>query len=110
MISFDDFLKVDMRVGRIVQAKRNPKARKPAFALRIDFGEDLGVLDSSAQLTENYDEHELVGRQVIAVVNFPTKRVAGVESRVLVLAAVCEEAGTVLLVPERDVALGTRIL
>lgn len=108
-IDFEDFLKVELRIGIISAAKLNPKARKPAFALEIDFGE-VGVKRSSAQLTENYSAEELIGRQVMAVMNFPPKRVAGVKSEVLILAAVCPEKGTVLLSPDQDVGLGVRIL
>ena len=108
-ITFEDFLKVDMRVGKIIDAQINKKAIKPAFALKIDFG-NLGVKDSSAQITENYTAENLVGQQVIAVVNFPPKKVAGVKSEVLVLAAVCPNNGTVLLQPISEVRLGTRIL
>ena len=110
MIEFDDFLKVDMRVGEIVSARPNEKALKPAYVLEIDFGAELGFKQSSAQICANYTIDELIGRQVIAVVNFPPKRVAGIRSEVLVLAAVCAEQGTVLLQPERGVVKGQRIL
>ncbi len=110
MIEFDDFLKVDMRVGQIIGARLNEKALKPAYVLEIDFGAELGVKQSSAQICANYAAAELIGRQVVAVVNFPAKRVAGVRSEVLVLAAVCAEHGTVLLQPERTVRTGQRIL
>lgn len=107
-ITFDDFLKVDIRTGIVLEARPNPKARKPAYVLKIDFGR-LGVKTSSAQLTENYEADELVGKQVIAVVNFPPKRIAGVKSEVLVLGAVSDNAGTVLLETERAVEPGTPI-
>lgn len=107
-IEFPDFIKVDIRTGTIVQAQLNPKAKKPAYVLTVDFGA-LGVKTSSAQLTENYAAHDLVGKQVIAVVNFPPKRVAGVVSEVLVLAAVSETYGTVLLEPGMRVENGVRI-
>lgn len=108
-ISFDDFLEVDLRVGHVRSARANPAARRPAYVLEIDFGPQLGVRTSSAQLTENYTAEELVGRQVVAVLNFPEKRIAGVRSQVLVLAAVSEEHGTVLLSTERDVSAGTPV-
>lgn len=108
-ITFEDFLKVDMRVGKIIDAQINEKAIKPAFVLKIDFGE-LGIKNSSAQITENYTAENLIGRQIIAVVNFPPKKVAGVKSEVLVLAAVCLTGGTVLLKPADNVEIGTRIL
>lgn len=109
MIDLEQFQQVEMRVGRICRAERNPKARKPAYVLEIDFGEAIGRKTSSAQLTDNYAPEALLDRQVVAVMNFPPLRIAGVKSEVLVLAAVCDEAGTVLLAPEREVALGTRI-
>lgn len=108
MIDFEDFKKVDIRCGTITDAKLNQKARKPAYVLQIDFGE-LGKKVSSAQLTENYLPSDLVGMQVVAVVNFPPKRIAGVKSKVLVLGALDKEKGTVLLQTERNVSNGTKI-
>lgn len=107
-ITFSDFLKVDIRVGQIIAVTDNFKARQPAYVLTIDFGE-LGQKTSSAQITQNYTKKELLGKQIIAVVNFPTKRVAGVKSEVLVLAAVCKTHGTVLLEPMNVVENGTRV-
>ncbi len=107
-IQFDDFLAVDLRVGRVLSARLNPAARVPAFVLELDFG-PLGTRTSSAQLTANYDAADLVGRQVVAVMNFPPKRVAGVRSEVLVLGAVSESHGTVLLATEREVPAGTPV-
>ena len=95
-IAFIDFLKVDMRVGQIVEVTENPKAKKPAYVLNIDFGE-LGHKTSSAQITQNYSKQELLGKQIVAVVNFTPKLVAGVKSEVLVLAALCQVLGTVLV-------------
>ncbi|MBB4935323.1 tRNA-binding protein [Lipingzhangella halophila] len=109
MATFEDFLELDIRVGRIVHAEPNAKASVPAYKLRIDFGAELGVKNSSAQLTENYDLESLKGRQVAAVVNFPPKKVAGFSSEVLVLAVVCEDSGTVLLRPDSEVTLGERV-
>ena len=106
-IAFSDFLKVDMRVGQIVEVTENPKAKKPAYVLNIDFGE-LGHKTSSAQITQNYSKEELLGKQIVAVVN-PPKLVAGVKSEVLVLAAVCQVRGTVLVEPNLTVENGTRI-
>lgn len=108
-IDFTDFLKVGLAVGTILTAELNKAAKKPAYKLTIDFG-NLGIKTSSAQITENYSENELSGKQIIAVMNFPSKRVAGVNSEVLVLAAVCHEKGTVLLEPTLKVENGTRIL
>lgn len=93
----------------ITEAKLNPKARKPEYELTIDFGE-LGLKKSSAQITENYNAEDLIGRNIVAVVNFPSKLVAGVRSEVLVLAAVCDESGTVLLAPTKPTRPGTRVL
>lgn len=107
-ISFSNFLKVDIRVGQILEVTDNSKAKQPAYLLKIDLGE-LGQKTSSAQITDHYSKEDLIGKQVIAVVNFPPKRVAGIKSEVLVLAAVCKTQGTVLLQPERLVENGTRI-
>lgn len=109
MIDFEDFQRVEMAVGTVVEARLNEKARAPAYVLRIDFGAAYGERQSSAQLTENYDEQDLVGRQVVAVMNFPAKRIAGVKSEVLVLGAVSDERGVVLLRPDMDVEDGARI-
>lgn len=108
-IEFGDFLKVDIRVGTIVAARLNEKARKPAYILEVDLGE-LGTKTSSAQITEHYQLTDLPGRQVLAVVNFPTKRIAGIKSEILVLAAVDDEKGTILIAPDQEVANGTRML
>ncbi len=104
-IGWDDFAKVDIRVGRIVAAEAFPEARKPAYRLRVDFG-PLGVKASSAQITRRYGPEDLVGRLVVAVVNFPPKRVAGFESEVLVLGAMVGAADVVLLAPDREVQPG----
>lgn len=108
-IDFEDFQKVEINIGTIVEASLNEKARNPAFVLRIDFGEKLGVKTTSAQLTENYHPQDLVGKQVSAVMNFPPMRVAGVKSEVLVLAGVCGKNGTVLLYPSKPVKNGTHV-
>lgn len=109
MISPDDFAEVDIRVGTILAADEFPEARVPAFKLRIDFGEELGQKRSSAQITNMYSMRELVGRQVVAVVNFPPKRIANFESDVLVLGVVGDERGVVLLAPDEKVPNGLRI-
>jgi len=108
MIEFSDFQKVEMRTGTIVKAAVNKKARKPAYTLHIEFG-DLGVKKSSAQITENYTPEELVGKQIVAVVNFPPKQIADVRSEVLVLGAMSDEQGIVLLETERKVENGAEI-
>lgn len=107
-INFDDFAKVDIRVGRIVQVDDFPKARKPAYKIRIDFG-DLGVKSSSAQITKHYTKADLTGRLVLAVVNFPPRQIADFISEVLTLGVVLGEGDVVLIHPDRDVPLGGRI-
>jgi tRNA-binding protein len=108
-IGFADFLKVDVRVGRVVRAEPFPEARKPALRLWIDFGEPVGVKQSSAQITRHYAVDTLPGRQVLAVVNFPPKRIAAFTSEVLVL-GVPDAAGAVVLVgPDAEVPLGGRL-
>lgn len=110
MIEFDDFARVDMRVGRIVEVLPFPEARKPSYKLRIDFGPDLGERVSSAQLTTTYpDRSTLIGRQVVAVVNFPPRRIAGFASEVLVLGAMGDSGAVHLLAPEPGCADGLRI-
>ena len=108
-ITWDDFQRVDIRVGRILTAVPNPEARKPAYVLTVDFGPDLGVKTSSAQLTVHYTPEQLICRQVIAVVNFEPKRIAGVKSEVLVLGLPDEDGAVVLLQPTHDVPLGGRL-
>jgi tRNA-binding protein len=109
MITIDDFERVDVRVGRIVRAEDFPEARKPAYKLTIDFGPDLGLRKSSAQLTRIYGREELEGRLVLAVVNFPPRQIGPVLSEVLTL-GVPDAAGAVVLVaPDRDVPLGVRL-
>lgn len=109
MATLDDFQKIDIRVGTIVSAEPFPEARKPSIRLAIDFGAAVGMKRSSAQLTRRYTAEELVGRQVVAVVNFPPRRIAGFASEVLVLGAVPEEGDVVLLRVDSAVANGVRI-
>jgi tRNA-binding protein len=104
-ITYDDFAKVDIRVGRIVQVDDFPQARKPAWKLRIDFG-PLGVKSSSAQLTQRYGKDDLMGMLVIAVVNFPPRQIANFFSEVLTLGIALAEGDIVLVRPDRDVPLG----
>ena len=108
-LNFEDFQKVEIKIGTILEASLNAKARNPAYVLRIDFGEKIGIKTTSAQLTENYQPQDLLGKQVSAVMNFPPLRIAGVKSEVLVLAGVCETNGTVLLHPSRRVDNGTHV-
>ena len=107
-IGFDQFLAVDMRVGRIVEVEDFPEARKPAWKLTIDFGEEIGVKRSSAQIT-NYAAEELEGKLVVGVVNFPPRQIGPVRSEVLVLGASDTEGRVILIAPDTDVPLGARI-
>lgn len=108
-ITYEDFEKVEMRVGRVIKAEEFPKARKPAYRLLIDFGEH-GVRKSSAQITKLYSCDELVGKLVIAVTNFPPRQIADFLSEVLVLGVVLDDGKVVLIQSEREVPLGQRIL
>lgn len=109
MPTAEEFFALDIRVGTVLEAAPFPEARKPSIKLRIDFGAELGTRQSSAQLTVHYRPEELVGRQVIAVTNIGTRRIAGFTSEVLVLGAMPTAAEVVLLATERPVANGTRI-
>jgi tRNA-binding protein len=108
-LAFEDFLKVDIRVGRIVEAEPYPEARKPALKLRVDFGPEIGVKRSSAQITRHYDPETLPGRLVVGVVNFPPRQIGKVMSEVLVLGVPDAEGEVVLLQPDMDVPLGGRM-
>ena len=108
MISLDDFQKVEMRVGRVVSVEDFPEARRPAWKLEIDFGPEIGVKRSSAQI-KHYEREALEGRLVVGVVNFPPLRMGDFKSEVLVLGALDDEKGVVLLAPDEDVAPGARI-
>ncbi len=109
MISWSDFEAVELRAGTIVRVEEFPKARKPAYQLWVDFGPELGVKRSSAQIIAFYSKDELVGRQVLAVTNFPPKQIAGFVSEVLVTGFVLEGGEVVLVHPERTVPNGTRL-
>jgi tRNA-binding protein len=108
-ISYSDFERVDIRVGRVVAVEDFPAARKPAYKLQIDFGPEIGVRKSSAQATKHYTKEELIDRLVLAVVNFPPKQIGPYMSEVLTLGVPDGEGGVVLLMPERDVPLGGRM-
>jgi tRNA-binding protein len=108
MIEFDDFMKVDMRVGRVTAVAEFPEARKPAWKLTIDFGEEIGVKRSSAQIA-NYAREELENRLVVAVVNFPPRQIGPFMSEVLCLGASDEQGRIILLAPDTPVPLGARI-
>lgn len=107
--TFDDFLKLDIRVGRIVEAAPFPEARKPAYKLTIDFGPEIGVKKSSAQITAHYTLEELVGCQVLAVVNFPPRQIGPVRSEVLTLGVPDAAGEVVLIAPGQEVPLGGRL-
>jgi tRNA-binding protein len=107
-IDFDHFVAVDMRVGRVLSVEDFPEARKPAWKLEIDFGPDVGIKRSSAQIT-HYTREELEGRLVVGVVNFPPRQIGPFRSEVLVLGALDPAKGVVLLHPDQDVELGARI-
>lgn len=109
MITYNDFVKVDIRVGKILQAEDFPQARKPAYKLTIDFGPEIGVKKSSAQITRHYTKEELVGKLILAVVNFPPKQIGPFRSEVLVLGVPDEEENVVLLTPDKAVPIGGRM-
>jgi tRNA-binding protein len=106
--SWEDFERIDMRVGRVIAVEEFPEARRPAWKLEIDFGPELGTRRSSAQI-KHYAREDLDGRLVVCVVNFEPKRIAGFKSEVLVMGALDPDKGVVLLRPDDDVALGSRI-
>ena len=109
MITWNDFEKVEMRVGTIIEVNDFPKAKKPAYQLTIDFGVELGIKKSSAQITKRYTKEDLIGKQIIAVVNFPKKQIADFMSECLVLGSVGEENDIVLLTSDIPVENGLRI-
>ena len=108
-VSFDDFMAVDVRVGEIVRAEPFPEARKPAYKLWVNFGDKIGEKKSSAQITVHYSLSELVGKRVMAVVNFPPRQIGPVKSEVLVLGIPDENGAVVLITPDKDVPLGVRL-
>ena len=109
-IQWDEFLKVELRIGTVLEVMEFPEARKPAWKLRIDFGPEIGIKVSSAQIKALYSREELVGRQVVAVVNFPVKQIGPFLSQVLVTGFHDEEGRVVLAMPERAVPNGTKLL
>ena len=108
MATFDDFMKLDIRVGTIISAKVFEKARKPSYQLEVDFGEELGVKRSSAQITDHYTPESLIGKQVLAVVNFPPRQIANFMSEILVLGTYSKD-GVVLITPDKPVENGDKL-
>lgn len=108
MATFDDFMKLDIRVGTITEARVFEKARKPAYQLMVDLGGEIGLKRSSAQITEHYTPEELVGKQVLAVVNFPPRQIANFMSEILVLGTY-SEGGVVLITPDKQVKNGDKL-
>lgn len=109
MITYEDFERVDIRVGEIIEVQDFPEARKPAYKLIINFGEEIGIKKSSAQITKHYTKEELIGKQVIGVVNFPPKQIGPFISEVLTLGLADENGDVVLLSPTRKVPLGKKM-
>lgn len=109
LATIDDFLKLDMRIGTVIEAKPFPEARVPAIKMKIDFGEEIGIKETSAQITKRYTPEEMIDQQVVAIVNFPPRRIAGFKSEVLVLGGVPEKGDVILLKPDRKVPNGTPI-
>ena len=109
-ITYEDFRKVQIHVGTVLSVKNNVKARQPALVLEVDFGRHIGIKTSSAKITHYYNPGNLVGEQIIAVCNFPTKNIAGIESEVLVLGAMEEDGKVVLVHPSKNVENGLKII
>jgi len=108
MATFDDFLKLDIRVGTIIEVSNFDNAKHPAYKLKIDFGDDLGIKKSSAQITDKYNLDELIGKKVLAVVNFPPRQIADYMSEVLVLGTY-SEGGVVLITPDKETKNGDKL-
>jgi len=108
MATIEDFNKLDIRVGKVIDVKVNEKARKPAYVLKVDFGSDIGIKTSSAQITTLYKEKDLLNRQVLGVVNFPPRKIADITSEVLILGTYSKE-GVVLIKPDREVSIGDKL-
>ena len=108
-ITYDDFKKVQIKVGTVLEVKKNEKAKKPSLVVKVDFGKEIGIKQSSAQITHYYNEEKLVGKQVIGVCNIPTKNIAGVSSEVLILGAIEKEGKVVLVHPSQQTENGLDI-
>ena len=109
MATFEDFQKLDIRVGKILEVEDFPEARKPSYKLKIDLGEEIGVKKSCAQLPQNYEINDLIGKQVLCVVNFPPRQIGPVRSEVLSLGVPDKDGEVVLIAPDIDVPLGGRL-
>ena len=105
-ITYDDFQKIDIRLGTVISVEKNEKARKPSLVLKVDFGSEIGIKQSSAQITHFYNKDNLIGKQVIGVCNFPEKNIAGVVSQVLILGSIDKEGKVVLIHPSQKVENG----
>ena len=108
-ITYDTFDKIDIRLGTVISVKKNEKARKPSLVIEVDFGEEIGIKQSSAQITHYYNEDNLIGKQVVGVCSFPEKNIAGVKSQFLVLGAIEEDGKVVLLHPSQAAKNGLKI-
>jgi tRNA-binding protein len=108
-LTWDEFKRVDIRVGKVVSAKEFPEARNPSYILEVDFGEEIGVKKSSAQITDYYTPEDLIGRQVMGVVNFPPKQIGPIMSEFLIIGAVQSDKKVILLQVEREAELGSRV-
>ncbi|MBR7042279.1 MAG: tRNA-binding protein [Bacilli bacterium] len=108
MVTFDDFMKLDIRVGTVLEATNFEKAKRPAYKLKIDFGTDIGIKKTSAQITDKYTLDELIGKKVLAVVNFPPRQIADFMSEVLVLGTY-SEGGVVLITPDKETTNGDKL-
>ncbi len=108
-ISYDDFKKINLKIGTVLEVKRNEKARKPSLVIKVDFGEEIGIKQSSAQITHYYNSNNLVGKQVIGVCNFPKKNIAGIVSEVLILGAIEKDGKVVLVHPSQKTENGLDI-
>ncbi|MDV2437962.1 tRNA-binding protein [Acinetobacter gerneri] len=109
-IQWNDFTKVELRVGKVIQAEVFEKARKPAYILHVDFGDEIGVKKSSAQITKHYQTEDMIGKLVVAVINFPKKQIGPIQSECLVTGFHDENGDVALCVPDIDVPLGTKLL
>ena len=108
-ITYEDYSKVEIKIGTVLSVKKNEKARKPSLVVEIDFGKDIGIKKSSAQITHYYNEENLIGKQVIGVCNFPKKNIAGIVSEVLILGAIEKDGKVVLVHPSQKVENGLEI-